>query len=87
MALMKKLQPGGTVDQNILNDAINQELSHYSLKSKDERKVRDALVQLRDYMATPEGKSFSVDPVAKTFTVSGEGAEKFQGSPDKIKSG
>lgn len=84
MALVKKLQTGSTIDQN-LNDLINQELGNYNLRSKDERKVRDYLVQIRDYMANPEGKSFSVDPVGKSFTISGPGSEKFQGSPDDIK--
>ena len=82
---MKKLAPGGTIDQNALNDNINSELSKYNLTSKDERRVRDALVQLRDYMSAPEGKSFSVDPVAGKYTISGVGSEKFQGSPDEIK--
>ena len=87
MALMKKLQTGGTIDNDLLNEQINKEISGYKLKSKDERKVRDALVQLRDYMSTSEGKSFSVDSVNKTYKITGPGSEKFMGSPDEVKSG
>lgn len=83
---MKKLAPGGTIDQTSINDNINSELAKYNLTSKDERKVRDSLVQLRDYMSNPDGKTFSVDPVANKYTISGVGSEKFQGSPDEIKS-
>lgn len=83
MALMKKLAPGGTIDS--LNEALNQEFANYNLKGEDEQKVRNALGQLRDYMAAPDGKSFSIDPVTKTYSVTGTGSEKFQGSPDEIK--
>jgi hypothetical protein len=83
MALVKKLQPGGTVGS--LDDELNKELSQYNLKSKDERKVRDALVQFRDYFATPEGKSFAADELAKKYTVTGQGSEKFAGSPDEVR--
>lgn len=85
MALVKKLDAGGSMD--LLDEALNSELGTYNLKSKDERRVRDALVKFRDYMATPEGKSFSVDPVANTYTVTGEGSQKFTGSPDEVKTG
>lgn len=80
---MKKLAPGGTIDS--LNEALNQEFANYNLKGEDEQKVRNALGQLRDYMAVPDGKSFSIDPVTKTYSVTGTGSEKFQGSPDEIK--
>lgn len=85
MSLVKKLQPGGTVDNNALDSALNNELATFNLKSKDERKVRDALVQLRDFAAS-KGNTFSADELAKKYTVSGEGSEKFQGSPDEIRS-
>jgi hypothetical protein len=84
MALVKKLQTGGSVD--LLNDELNKELGSYNLRSKDERKVRDALVQFRDYMANPAGKSLTTDPLANTYTVTGQGSEKFAGSPDQIRS-
>lgn len=85
MSLVKKLQPGGSIDNTLLNEELNNELSTYNLKSKDERKVRDALVKLRDYAAT-NGNSFSIDALANKYTISGVGSEKFQGSPDEIKS-
>jgi hypothetical protein len=84
MALVKKLQPGGSLD--LLNDELSKELGSYNLRSKDERKVRDALVQYRDYFASPEGKSLSIDPVANQYTVTGIGSEKFAGSTDEIRS-
>jgi hypothetical protein len=84
MALVKKLQPGGSLSS--LDDELNKELGTYNLKSKDERKVRDALVQFRDYFATPEGKSFTADSLAKKYTITGQGSEKFIGSPDEIRS-
>lgn len=85
MALVKKLEPGGTVDPNLLNDALNEELGSYNLRSKDERKVRDALTRLRDFSAT-SGNSFTSDPVAQKFIISGQGSDKFVGSPDDVKS-
>lgn len=84
MSLVKKLQSGGSVDNDALNLALNNELATFNLKSKDERKVRDALVQLRDF-AAQKGNTFSADELAKKYTVSGEGSEKFQGSPDEIR--
>jgi hypothetical protein len=84
MALVKKLDTGGSLD--ILNDELGRELGSYNLKSKDERKVRDALLQYRDYFASPEGKSLTVDSLANKYTVTGVGSEKFAGSPDDIKS-
>lgn len=84
MALVKKLQPGGSLGS--LDEELNKELGQYNLKSKDERKVRDALVKFRDYFATPEGKSFTADPLANKYTISGQGSEKFSGSPDEIRS-
>lgn len=83
MALVKKLQPGGSMD--LLNDELGKELSSYNLRSKDERRVRDALVQMRDYLATSGENSFSADPLANKYTITGVGSEKFAGSPDEIK--
>lgn len=83
---MKKLQPGGTIDRDALNDQFEKELLGYNLKAKDLRKVREKFVELTDYLADPTGKSFSADPLAQRFSISGEGAEKFEGSPDEIKS-
>ena len=83
---MKKLQPGGTIDAATFDKQLDEELRKFNLKSKDERKVRDALVSLRDHMSTPEGKKFSMDRVAQRYTISGEGAEKFTGSPDEVRS-
>lgn len=86
MALMKKLQPGGTVDSNTLADQINSEISKFNFKSKDERRVREALSSILDYRSNPEGKTFSVDRVTQKYTVTGEGAEKFTGSSDEVRS-
>jgi len=87
MSLVKKLNPGGTIDKDALDNAIVSELSKYNLRSKDEKLVRESLVKLRDYMADPNGKSFSVDPVSNTYTISGAGSGQFKGSSDDIKSG
>lgn len=87
MSLVKKLQTGGTIDKEALDNAIVAELGKYNLRSKDERVVRDSLVKLRDYLTNPDGKSFSADPVSNSYTVSGIGSEQFKGSSDDIKSG
>lgn len=84
MSLVKKLQSGGSATTT-LNDALNKELASYNLKSKDERKVRDALVKLRDFTSV-ENNSFTADSLAKTYTISGQGSEKFSGSPDEVRS-
>ena len=52
MSLVKKLQSGGTVDPNALNIELDNQISQFQLRSKDERRVRDALGKFRDYMAT-----------------------------------
>lgn len=83
MALVKKLDTGGSFDN--LNDELGKELGSLNLKSKDERKIRDALIQYRDYFASPEGKSLTVDSLANKYTVTGVGSEKFTGSPDEIR--
>ncbi len=87
MALVKKLQVGGQVDENTLNNELNTQLESFNLKGKDERKVRDALVKFRDYFKDSKGKSFSVDPLSQKYTVSGPGSESFTGSPDEIHRG
>ena len=83
MSLVKKLQSGGTVDPNALNIELDNQISQFQLRSKDERRVRDALGKFRDYMATGD-KSLTVDPVTKQYTLTGQGSEAFQGSPDEI---
>ena len=87
MALVKKLDSGGSIDYNLLDEELNSQIGSFNLKSKDERKVRNALAQFRNYMTNPQGKSFSVDQLTKQYSITGEGSEKFQGSPDEIKSG
>ena len=83
MSLVKKLQSGGTVDPNALNIELDNQISQFQLRSKDERRVRDALGKFRDYMSTGD-KSLTVDPVTKQYTLTGQGSEAFQGSPDEI---
>ena len=89
MALVKILQNGGKpIDQNILNTELDKTIGTFGLKRRDERKVRDALTKLRDYFANdPDGKSISIDPVAKKYTISGPDSNKFEGSADDIKRG
>lgn len=84
MSLVKKLQTGGAIDPNTLNTELDNQISQFQLKSKDERKVRDALGKFRDYMATGADKSLTVDPVTQQYKISGQGSEAFQGSPDEI---
>ena len=48
MALVKKLQKGATID-NSFDEELDRQVGNFRLKSKDERKVREALVQFRDY--------------------------------------
>ena len=88
MALVKKLQSGGAVDTSF-DEELNRQVGNFKLKSKDERKVRDALVKMRGYLGEKDatGRSFSVDPLSQTYTISGEGSEKFAGSPDDISKG
>ena len=42
MSLVKKLQSGGTVDPNALNIELDNQISQFQLRSKDERRGRDA---------------------------------------------
>lgn len=83
---MKKFNSGGSVDADLLDQQMNSSLKKFNLKSKDERKVRDALMKLSGYMNDPEGKSFSVSQTDRKYTVSGEGAEQFTGSADEVRS-
>ena len=87
MALVKKLAPGGPIDQDLLNQELNNQISNFKLRAKDESKVRQALTELRDYFSSTDGKSFDVDPVSKKYTITGPGSEKFTGSPDEIHTG
>jgi hypothetical protein len=87
MALIKKLQAGNKIDRNALDEELNKQLGSFQLRSKDERKVRDALTKFRDYFATPEeGKEFKTDDVAQTYTVTGPNNTQFKGSADEIHS-
>lgn len=84
MALVRKLAPGGPVNNDALNNELNTQLASFNLGKKDEQNVRTHLVQLRDYFANPQGKSFSADPLSQKYTISGPGSETFTGSPDEI---
>lgn len=86
MAQVKKLNLGGSIDPTLLNDELNKELSQLKLRSKDERKLRDALIQMRDYLAPSGGGTFTHDPVSNKYTITGQGSEIFAGSPDDITS-
>ncbi|MGV8961997.1 MAG: hypothetical protein ACOH2V_01270 [Candidatus Saccharimonadaceae bacterium] len=84
MSLVKKFKaPSGPIDNTVLNDALNTKLSTFNLKSKDERKVRDALVKIRDHVAI-QGNAFSTDQLAKKYTVTGPDSQKFEGSSDEV---
>lgn len=89
MALVKKMKSGGpVVNPEILDSELEKAISVYGLKSKDERKVRDTLVKMRDYFKDDaEGKSISVDPLSKTYTITGPDSNKFTGSADDVKRG
>ena len=54
MALVKKLQSGGSPTPD-LDDLINEEFSLFNFKTKDERQIRDAVVELRDYEQNNKG--------------------------------
>lgn len=82
MSLVRKLQPGGQVSPDLLNQELENQLSELKLKTKDERAVRNAVAQIRDYMAVPDGKSFTVDPVTQTYKITGPGSEAFAGGTD-----
>lgn len=84
MALVKILQKGNKIDKDALNAELDKQISLYQLKGEDEQKVRGALAKFRDYFASPEGKSFSVDPLTKKYTVTGPNNQQFEGSPDEI---
>ena len=85
MALVKKLQKGATID-NSFDEELDRQVGNFRLKSKDERKVRQALVQMKDYLddSNAKDRSFSTNIVGQTYTISGEGSEKFAGSPDEV---
>ena len=87
MALMKKLLTGGTTpyDQGTFENLINQKIGEYNLPMKGERNVRSKLRDLMTYMSDPSKKELKVDPVTQTYTLTGEGSDKFTGSPDEIK--
>ena len=87
MALMKKLLTGGTTpyDQGTFENLINQKIGEYNLPMKGERNVRSKLRNLMTYMSDPSKKELKVDPVTQTYTLTGEGSDKFTGSPDEIK--
>ena len=82
MSLVKKLQTGGQISPDLLNQELENQLSQLQLKTKDERAVRNAVAQIRDYMAVPDGKSFTVDPVTQTYKITGPGSEALAGSSD-----
>ena len=87
MALMKKLQTGGTVpyDKGALETLINKKIGEYNLPMKGEREVRNQLSSLMTYMSDSTGKELQVNPITKTYSLSGEGSSQFVGSPDEIK--
>ena len=88
MALVKKLQPGGTIDQNAVREKAGKYLEELNLSSKDARKAVAAFDKLSAHLSTPEGgKSFSVDPLTNTYKITGPGSEAFQGSPEELHRG
>lgn len=87
MALIKKLAAGNTIDRNTLNAELDKQISAFRMKSKDERRVRDALSKFRDsFDGSDPSKAFAVDDLTKTYTVTGVDSGQFQGSADEIKS-
>lgn len=85
MALVKKLNPGGSIDKDALNTAIINELGQFKLRAKDERQVRTALDKVRSYLEVSPDRKLSIDPVTQTFTVTGPESQTIKGSPDQIK--
>ena len=87
MALMKILQTGGTIpyDKGAFENLINQKIGEYNLPMKGEREVRNQLRNLMTYMSDSTGKELKIDPITKSYTLSGEGASQFSGNPDEIK--
>lgn len=77
MALVKKFENGGGISPQSLENEINNQLSSLKLKSKDERKVRDALGQLMGHLSQSPENKFTVDPVTKKYTITGMGSEAF----------
>lgn len=82
MALVKKLQPGGTIDQNALREEAGKYIEGLNLSNKEKRKVISAYDKLASH-----SDLFSVDPLSKTYTVTGPGAEEFQGSSKELHRG
>lgn len=84
MSLVRKFQqPSGPMEQSdALNNALIEELGTYNLKSKDEKKVREKLVELRDFLKQ-KGNAFSIDPLAGKYSISGA-PNNFVGSPDEV---
>lgn len=77
MSLVKKLKPGGTVDNALLDDAsFDNYITSLGLPTKQERLVRDAYIKLK-------GKNISIDHAANQYTISGVGDE-ITSDPNKI---
>ena len=87
MALLKILQTGGTIpyDKGAFENLINQKIGEYNLPMKGEREVRNQLSSLMKYMSDSTGKELQVNPITKTYSISGEGSSQFVGSPNEIK--
>ena len=86
MAFVKKLQTGGTIDNDALNKELSKQLESSNLRGKDQKKVQDALVQFRDYLGAGGDKSFSVDELTHKYTVKGQGSEALAGATGDVES-
>jgi hypothetical protein len=96
MALVKKLQPGGSTTINLLSGLpkiesnawdteLNNQISSYNLTGKSERNVREALGKLQNYFSSDlDKKSFEVNNVDNSYKISGAGGDQFGGTSGNI---
>lgn len=83
MALVKKLNPGGTIDYTKLATDADELISSLNVKGKDQRKVREELAKMVGFIQK-EGNSFTLNPISKQYTFTGQGADQFTGSTEDI---
>jgi hypothetical protein len=83
MALVKKLQNAGSIPDSFASN-VDKVLSGYKLRAKDEALVRKKLSDLKSGIDL-KNLQISFDDVAKTYNVSGMGAENYAGTPDYLK--
>lgn len=74
------------IDINRLNGELDRQINKFNLSSKDEARVRRAVVELRDFLLNNKDASLIMDELSGTYRISGKGSERFTGSSDNVSS-